>query len=1110
MRILLLLLMLVGPAMFGQEAVELPQIAPTSPEAATLGKFNNIPVSYFTGVPQISIPIFGLEEGSISVPISLAYHSGGIRVDEMATRVGLGWKLNGGGSVTRMVRGIPDDSPNGYINTSTSIATLYSSPDLYDRLLDVNDQQLDLESDIYHFSLPDGTSGKFYFDQGGQIYTVPANNTANIAYVKDANNSIKQWVITSPVGVTFYLGQSQDETREAYERSSSKVYASISGTPAFSFPDPSPYLTNYVNSWHLLEMDDHLGNQVYIEYEPESTISYVSLGSQHKILPTYNNQGCTSYPTHTYTFMESTSKVRRISKIIGNTATMEFFYGQDRLDLLNDKALTNISIKDPNGTIIKTFDLTHGYFQSTNNSGLTYGNLDQRQKRLYLEHIIENLGSINEKKTAFEYYTDNILPDRFSYARDFWGYYNGRHANASLIPTVEYQPLIVANGTFWAGFVQNIGADRKVDENYAKACSLKKVIYPTAGSTEYEMESNTVYDNNDYFAATRYSQQVIVTQQTFNDPSNVITIPFTIDTDDPTNYNFPVSGIIDYDLKMYNHLGEEIPVCGTNGFDCPQVRIDGTRVTNSTGSLHFDNGNYNIVIENYSANYGNKVDVKITLLGRKLLDPSSPNAQYGGLRVKSITQRDMNDTLLLKKIYEYGLFADSGHSSGQALHPPVYINFNAPLCADSSKRTATYVYSNPIRPLDNESGFNVGYANVTESFDSMQTGKTEYTFSWVAQGIGGDAINYFATVACNSGCDPVPNPSNSEEIPSAPHHDLGHRRGLLLKKANYSMEPASTFRLLNEERIEYAFDYGSDLVSSENVIVAKMGAFMFYRKYKNYSSSMFSIRNTTDSYYYEGASIDTVSVSSGTFYDSYPTHYFATRTETSDSEGNTLKRVTTYPEDLISPTAAEQALISQHRHATPIEVKMTRVLPDNTEEELSTQHTRYKDWGNGIVLPDTISMAKGNDNLQARLTYHKYDSSSNPLEVSLKDGTRISYVWGYNEQYPIAKLEHASYDTMTTAQLSAIDTVKLASDADVDQPTEQAFRNALQALRDNFPDAMVSTYTYDPLVGVTSMTDPRGYTMYYEYDEFQRLKHVRDAEGNLLSKNEYHYAQPQN
>ena len=47
--------------------------------------------------------------------------------------------------------------------------------------------------------------------------------------------------------------------------------------------------------------------------------------------------------------------------------------------------------------------------------------------------------------------------------------------------------------------------------------------------------------------------------------------------------------------------------------------------------------------------------------------------------------------------------------------------------------------------------------------------------------------------------------------------------------------------------------------------------------------------------------------------------------------------------------------------------------------------------------------------------------------------------------------------------------------------------------------------TYNPLVGITSITDPRGETLYYTYDAFNRLEHVKDAEGNILNKNEYNY-----
>ncbi|MEJ7645923.1 MAG: hypothetical protein WKF87_15115, partial [Chryseolinea sp.] len=52
------------------------------------------PISYHTGVPEISVPIYTIQEGTLSLPVSLRYHSSGIRVDEVVSCVGSGWSLN--------------------------------------------------------------------------------------------------------------------------------------------------------------------------------------------------------------------------------------------------------------------------------------------------------------------------------------------------------------------------------------------------------------------------------------------------------------------------------------------------------------------------------------------------------------------------------------------------------------------------------------------------------------------------------------------------------------------------------------------------------------------------------------------------------------------------------------------------------------------------------------------------------------------------------------------------------------------------------------------------------------------------------------------------------
>ena len=62
----------------------------------------------------------------------------------------------------------------------------------------------------------------------------------------------------------------------------------------------------------------------------------------------------------------------------------------------------------------------------------------------------------------------------------------------------------------------------------------------------------------------------------------------------------------------------------------------------------------------------------------------------------------------------------------------------------------------------------------------------------------------------------------------------------------------------------------------------------------------------------------------------------------------------------------------------------------------------------------------------------------------------------------------------------------------------------------NITGALVTSYTYKPLIGVTSETDPQGKTIYYEYDGFNRLKLIRDKDNKILKTFDYKYQQQQN
>lgn len=110
-----LILFLSVTSVLGQEKITglkyeslLPDFNKITPEAASLGKYGSIGCSEYTGVPDIKVPLFDIKSGDLSVPVSLYYDASGIKVEQEATFVGLGWNLSYGGCITRTVCGNDD------------------------------------------------------------------------------------------------------------------------------------------------------------------------------------------------------------------------------------------------------------------------------------------------------------------------------------------------------------------------------------------------------------------------------------------------------------------------------------------------------------------------------------------------------------------------------------------------------------------------------------------------------------------------------------------------------------------------------------------------------------------------------------------------------------------------------------------------------------------------------------------------------------------------------------------------------------------------------------------------------------------------------------------
>lgn len=164
---------------------------------------------------------------------------------------------------------------------------------------------------------------------------------------------------------------------------------------------------------------------------------------------------------------------------------------------------------------------------------------------------------------------------------------------------------------------------------------------------------------------------------------------------------------------------------------------------------------------------------------------------------------------------------------------------------------------------------------------------------------------------------------------------------------------------------------------------------------------------------------------------------------------------------------------------------------------------------NNLILP-TLSQVFDLQNpaiAKNEIIYDRYDNKGNIIQFTEKGSNTTAVIWGYNQTLPIARIDGASYD-----QISAyIAPIIYASDIDQAEGStisEQTLINALDAFRNQteLSEYKITTYTYDPLAGVSSITPPSGIRENYKYNNItNRLELVSDVNNKVLKEYQYHY-----
>lgn len=149
---------------------------PQSPQTASLLKYTEFPVSPATGIPNIDIPIYTIEWDGVRIPISISYHASGIKVNDVASPVGLGWVLNAGGVIGCSKNGARDDFSSQTIKSASELKKLLQSttiPANSLREIANGSGTIDTESDRYQYNF-NGHNGCFRYDYTDMsIKTIP-------------------------------------------------------------------------------------------------------------------------------------------------------------------------------------------------------------------------------------------------------------------------------------------------------------------------------------------------------------------------------------------------------------------------------------------------------------------------------------------------------------------------------------------------------------------------------------------------------------------------------------------------------------------------------------------------------------------------------------------------------------------------------------------------------------------------------------------------------------------------------------------------------------------------------------------------------------------------
>ena len=1107
----------------------LPQFSNLTPEAASLGRYGAFQVSEYSGAVNISIPLYTVKSGDISFPINLYYDGTGIKVEQDATFVGLGWNLSYGGIINHIVCGhddfqdeyqyrgsywkkfwegtnsLPQDYPcENYYHKPIAFPLIGTEPGinnedeffLYDNLVkgyDIPDVfQVCFCGNNISFII-DPRAGKGSDGQDSLIILNDNSQKYKISYQMKrfgAFNYPSSFTITDDKGTNF-LFSAYTENVFSYAQVDSyyltKVYGSdgMNGKNVISikYDQKNFYFGKYsrpITKSHKATSERISAKDDDIPHEDgfSSTFTQLLYGTWHTPeLGCGENGACNKvYP----------------KRIITALDTVEFKKGE-RQDIVGAQSIKSIIVKSITGNVQKKIDFVYDYFHEDSPKDYYSG------KRLKLTSL-----TIDDQKYQF-LYDDKKLPAFSSYSKDYWGYYNGANPDATCFEACTPAYTISNNVVLPEKHLD--GSNRLASEELCNVGMLKRVIYPTGGYTDYEFEANRF--NDKYY---------------YPDAKN-------------SNISFPVSinSTIDCSVQVDNHTREKSGTFTASQKD-HELKIEGVSMDSYDKleiTIKNSSNSFNKTFYRQGPSMGNDWNGRLSLslnagetytMSAKLTSVKSPSVFAsctisheapnpnvtaspttknekggysigGGLRIKSIKNYDSNNAYLNGVEYEY--------MGGRLLSPTPQleihtINFQYahveympsgwPVESEITKMTpkVSFLYANtePSYPYICSLGIpaSVGYDMVTQK-EIDKSGKVLRETISEFYNYGYMTNNY--KTKSNVQNSFYFNSYYNDTIPL-----LGHLNGKKKKETVYSemgvpgYEASYSYSVKKMGSVLYPKCVPNHLSGFKTILTTYDLA--FFRKFITWSY----LTKKDETFYDANGNKTTSRVTTYTYDDS---NYQVSQQTVSDGQNTESVRYW-YPLNSGNPSNGLSYLINRNclSEVTGVETYRNGIFTGGSKFNYTTNNI-------GIPVVEACYSIFPNRECIQQMKVTGYDNYGNIREYEKKDGTPVTILWSYSHQYPVMEIVGKRYD-----DIKSDDVDKMEDPQVIPMPTENQIRSVYNTIRTKNPDAHVTAYIYTPWHTISSIITPNGYETHYGYDDFGRLKEASDFTG-ILQKYQYNY-----